>query len=276
MLPIKKQKSAEIISVERRFNKKRNKVIERIFFWSLILFLFFSFFARNNFKSVRNPNPELFSEPIRSELSDKKDIEFYSDGFKFTLTPLYEYEMSVLVVNRLSYNWFSLTRADSAFPMDLCVTWGENIRNGAYRHPSVTFRQDVRFCFGNWERESNFTWKEVSNNHLVIKDEEILKKAISIVSGDQIRLKGKLVNVKTENIDGELGKYENQISNWSSSTKLGDSGPGACEVVLVEKLEIIKKGNPFFFYGFKIALYILTGIVFWKIAAFFWELWRGR
>jgi hypothetical protein len=38
--------------------------------------------------------------------------------------------------------------------------------------------------FGNWSNEANFSWAEVSNNHLVIMDEKILKKALSVVEGD--------------------------------------------------------------------------------------------
>lgn len=250
--------------------------MERIFFWSLLLFLIFSFFARHNFKSVSSPERELFSEPVRSQLSDDSKIEFSQEGFAFTLTPLYEYEMSGLVVNKLNYELFSLTRSDNIFPVDLCLTWGENVESGAYRHKSIGFRQDARFCFGYWSSEANFSWAEVSNNHLVIKDKEIRKKAMSIVEGDQIRLKGKLVNVESRNVDGELGRYENQISNWNSSVKLGDSGAGACEIIFVEELEIIKKGNPIFFHGFQVALWIFLAFVFWKIVIFFYELWRER
>ena len=110
----------------------------------------------------------------------------------------------------------------------------------------------------------------------MIEDEAIRKKAMSIVEGDQIHLRGKLVNVKAENMDGNLGKYENQISNWNSSVKLGDSGAGACEVIFVEELEILKKGNPFFFHGFKFALYALLSIIFWKVGVFFYEIWREK
>lgn len=276
MLPIKGQKGKSIDYTENKFNRQRKKRVERIFFWSLVLFLVFSFFARHNFKSVSSPDSELFSEPVRSQLLDDKKIEFSQDGFAFTLTPLYEYEMSALVVNKLNYELFSLTRSDNIFPVDLCLTWGENVKSGAYRHKSIGFRQDARFCFGYWNSEANFSWAEVSNNHLVIRDKEIRKKAMSIVEGDQIRLKGKLVNVEAKNVDGELGKYENQISNWNSSVKLGDSGAGACEVIFVEELEIIKKGNPLFFYGFQVALWFFLVFVFWKITIFFYELWHNK
>ncbi len=269
-------KVEKINYIEAKFKNKLRERIERTLFWLLAVFLVVSFFARNNFKTVKHPNPDLFNEPERSSLLNNTPIEFSKDSFNFVLTPLYEYEMAALVVNRLDYTWFSLTRAESAMPMDLCVTWGENIKNGLYRDSSVHFRQDHRFCFGSWGRESDFSWAEVSNNHLVIENEAIRKKALSIVEGDQIRIKGKLVNVAVENTDGKLGKYEAQIGNWNSSIKLGDNGAGACEVVFVEDLEIIKKGNPIFFYGFKISLFLLIIFVSWKIILFFWEILRNK
>jgi len=266
-----KTKTKKIDYIEKRRKARKIKKIERIFFWSLVVFVIFSFFARNNFKSVELPNPELFNEPVKSKLLSSEVIEFSQDGFRFTLTPLYEYEMSALVVNRFDYTWFSLTRANSAAPMDLCVTWGENVRTGAYRHPSVSFRQDFRFCFGNWELGSNFKWAEVSNNHLIIEDPEIRKRALSIVEGDQIRLKGKLVNMKAENEDGNPGKYEDQMRNWNSSIRLGDSGAGACEVIFVEELEIIEKGNVFYREGFKVSLGLLLLFIVWKVIEFFFK-----
>ncbi len=271
-----KVKNQNIDYVEKKFQQRLKNKIEKFLFWSLVIFVIISFFGRNNFRTVKNPDPALFEEPKKSALLDSELIEFSEDGFDFILTPLYEYEMSVLVVNRFDYTWFSLTRADSAIPMDLCVTWGDNVENGAFRHSSVSFRQDFRFCIGSWERGANFSWAEVSNNHLIIKDPDIRKKAMSIIEGDQIRLKGKLVNLKAENKNGKTGKYEAQTRNWNSSIKLGDSGAGACEVILVEDLEIIKKGNPIFFYGFKISSLMLAIFVGWKIILFFWEILRNK
>ncbi len=110
----------------------------------------------------------------------------------------------------------------------------------------MKFRQDMRFCFGNWDNSSGFKLSEVSNNHLVIENEALREKAFSINEGDQIRIKGKLVNVKVVNLDGKLEKYESKSLSRNSSVKLGDSGAGACEVIYVEELEVIKKSNTFF------------------------------
>lgn len=254
--------------VSGRIKLKKINRIKRSAFLFLIAFLIFSFFARNNFKSVKFINPELFNEPIKSELSSNKPIEFQREGFQFHLKPLYEYEMSALVMNRFDYTWFSLTRADSGVPMDLCVTWGDNLKSGVYRHPSLKVRQDFRFCFVWLDNGVDFNPKEFSNNHLIIRDEAIRKKAFSVNEGDQIRLKGKLVDLKAENIDGKFKRAEGGMRDWRSSTTLADDGAGACEVIFVEELEIIKKGNPFFAYGFKISLFLLIALILWKIGLF--------
>lgn len=274
MQPLQKQKNIDYKGV--RFRSQKNKKIERIFFWSLVFFVIFSFFARNNFKSVKESDPELFNKPVKSKLVDDSLIEFSQNGFDYKVKPLYEYEMSALVVNRMNYTILSLSRTSSVFPVDLCVTWGKNVESGAYKHPSVRFRQDIRFCFGNWSNDSGFKWQEVSNNHLVIRDEKLRKKALSINEGDQIRVKGKLVNVRVQSSDGSLQKYERESSSWNSSVNLGDSGAGACEVIFVEELEIIKKSNSVFHYGFKVGIALLLSFVLWKVFSFFFEFSRDE
>lgn len=274
MQPLQKQKNIDYSEV--KFKSQESKKIERIFFWSLVFFVVFSFFARNNFKSVKEPNPELFNKPVKTKLVDNSLIEFSQNGFDYEVKPLYEYEMSALVVNKMDYTILSLSRTSSVFPVDLCVTWGNNLKSGAYRHPSVGFHQNFRFCFGDWSDSSGFRWHEVSNNHLVIKDESLRKKALSINEGDQVRIRGKLVNVHVQSSDGSLQKYESESSSWNSSTKLGDSGAGACEVIYVEDIEIIKKGNSIFHYGFKIGAALLLSFVVWKVFGFFFELSRDE
>lgn len=235
-----------------------------------------TFFTRNNFKTVKNPRAELFNEPIQTNIENPELIKFHKDGYDFTLTPFFDYEMNALVVNRFDYTWFSLQRTDSAFPLDLCVTWGKNIESGAYLDRSLHFRQDGRFCYANWSYASGFDWGEVSNNHLVIKDDVLQKKAFSISEGDQVRIRGKLVSVEAKNADGQLEKYESSLSKWSTSTTRGDSGAGACEVIYVEELEILEKANPISYYGFWIGLWLLLAFVAWRVLAFFWEMVRGR
>ena len=52
-----------------------------------------------------------------------------------------------------------------------------NVKNGIYREKSLHFRQDGRFCWADWSHQTNFNWGEASNNHLVIKDDLLRKKA---------------------------------------------------------------------------------------------------
>ncbi len=248
----------------------------RWIFLILLITMAITFFTRNNHRSVENPLSVLFDEPQQTKIEQAENIKFEKDGFSYDLEPLYEYEINGLVVNRFDYTWFSLTRTDNVFPIDLCMTWGNNIKNGTYRDRSVDFRQNGRWCFANWGPDINFDFDEVSNNHLVIDDKQIEKLAFSINEGDQIRIKGKLVNVEAENVDGESQKYEPTLSSWRSSTNRDDSGGGACEVIYVEELEILQKGNFISFWLFKISFWGLIIFVGWKILVFFWEVFRGK
>ena len=93
---------------------------------------------------------------------------------------------------------------------------------------------------------------QVSNNHLVIDSEKIEKKINQLSVGDQIKIKGKLVNVHAENL-GKPGKYDPKLFEWNSSTKREDTGGGACETIYIEDIEIIKKGNAISYYLNKIS-----------------------
>jgi len=74
------------------------------------------------------------------------------------------------------------------------------------------------------------------------------------------------VNVKATNI-GEAGKYDPEYFELNSSTGRGDSGAGACEILLVEDIEIIKKGNQIYHVlyrwgGYLLVLLIILNIIY--------------
>ena len=60
--------------------------------------------------------------------------------------------------------------------------------------------------------------------------------------GDQIKIKGQLVNVKAKST-GETNFYEPDQVQLKTSTTRADSGPGACEIINVKSAEVLKKAN---------------------------------
>lgn len=224
-----------------------------------------TFFSRNNLRGVSEISPEVLRQPVQTETYNSQAIEFTKDGYAYNLTPLYDYEISGLVVGKMDYRIFSLSKLDSVFPFDLCLTWGSNVSGGLYRDRRVRFSQDCRWCWAYWEGGVTVDLNELSNSHLLVNRDDILKLLKSIVRGDQIRIKGKLVNV----IARPTGKTGQPDVTWKSSVSRTDGGAGACEVVFVEEMEILKAANVVSRILFKISSYGLLLLIAWGVIGFF-------
>ena len=216
--------------------------INKILFWLFLLIIIITFFTRNNYRNVDIVSPEVIGEPKQSEVFDNSIIKFTKDDYEYELTPLYDYEINGMIVHKMDYTWFSIYKRDSVFPIDLCLIWGDNVANKVYKHKNLKFSQDFRFCLYHWRGKIDFNHNQLSNNHLVIDNKELEKKLNKLSTGDQIKITGKLVNIKAENI-GEPGKYDPEYFNWKSSINRKDSGGGACETIYIEDIEIIEKSN---------------------------------
>jgi len=236
----------------------------------LIIFIVFvvTFFTRNNLRGVNEIMPDLLREPRQTQVYGQKEITFIRDGYKYHLMPICDYEISALVVGKMDYRFFSIDRLDSVFPIDLCLIWGNNVAGKVYRNSAVSFSQDCRWCWANWSAGVKFNLSEISNNHLLINDRQIMRKAKDILRGDQIVIKGELVNVIAE----AIGKEGGSTRTWNSSVSRTDSGAGACEVIYVKNLEILKKSNIISRVLFRLSVYALFLIIIWGII----NLFRGN
>jgi hypothetical protein len=242
----------------------RVSILNFLFVIFLILFLI-TFFSLDSYKSIKDIHPKILEVPVQQKITESKIIKFTKDGFSYTLTPLYEYDISGLVVSRLKYNsWYSLSRVDSVFPMDICLIWGDNVKKGFFRNKSLSFKQDFRFCLYSHSGDLTFNEEELGNNHLVIESDRLLRAVQKIKVGDQIRLKGKLVNVKAVAV-GNVRMYEPKTITWFTSTSRFDKGAGACEVLFLEDIEILKANNSASFVIFSISKYALILIFLLKI-----------
>lgn len=245
------------------------EILKKIVFFSLLLIFAVTFFTKNNYKNVDDINPEVLKEPFQIELGEKNTFTFQKDEYEYEVTPLYYYELSGLVVHKMNYTLFSIYKMDSVFPADFCMIWGDNVKNKIYKDKSLKFSQDMRFCFAQWSGKINFNIENLSNNHLLTGNKDLMKKIKSVSAGDQVKIKGELVNVKAKNLESE-GKYDPKYSEWSSSTTREDTGAGACEVIYLEDIEILKKGNiishelnKISFYG--LIIYIILGVAFFIV-----------
>jgi len=234
--------------------------IVSLFVWAL------TFTPGDNYKRVTSPEPELFSQPLQAPPADTKPIVITRNNYHYLLKPLYDYTINALVVSKMDYSIIT-GKLGSIFTIDLCLVWGKNVENGLYRAKTIRFSQDCRWVFAEWYEPLAFDMNECSNNHLVIDRRDILKTAKGIQVGDQIRIRGLLVSMDA--IPFGKGKTdEGSFSYWKSSTNRSDKGAGACEVIYVKELTVLKRLDPWKVTAHRIALYGMVATVIIGLALF--------
>ena len=90
-------------------------------------------------------------------------------------------------------------------------------------------------CYYEYPAGVAFSESEVSNNHPITDSPAVRRQIDGLRRGDQVHLRGRLVGYR-DRLWGEFWR--------NSSLTRGDSGNGACEVVFVEEVEVLKPANP--------------------------------
>jgi len=191
------------------------------------------------------------SEPEQKERSERA-IKLDWKGAHYVLYPVAEYDIRGMVVTRNDIRGFTdiYHTSSSVDVVDVCLIWGDNTREAVYRNSE--FWSEPFSC---WYRPKNdrgaaaFHSDQLSNTHLLAKDESLAKQLNSIRLGDQIRLTGKLVNYHPAGASEQMRK---------SSLVRSDSGNGACEVMYVEAVQFLNRANP----GWN-KLYSAAKSIFW-------------
>lgn len=142
----------------------------------------------------------------------------------YLVTPVAQYQISGRVVARNSY-W--LGREAELSPIDVGLAWG--LVSDQATVDRMQFNLSLRYL--RWASSDlaemrNAIDSHLSNNHLIPATPEIAEQLKEISVGQVVTLYGKLVNIDAT--DGW---------SWHTSTSRTDSGPGACEVLYVERIE---------------------------------------
>ena len=239
----------------------KKNIIKFIFFISLIVFGF-SLFQKDNLPDKNEIVPRLFQEPIQKEIS-QSPFEVAQNGIVYTITPLYDYELSGLIVSQHhSDSWWDYYHrkwGDLINIKDICVVWGENINSEVY--------QKMKFSSGSWtcyfrsdtrEEWLKFRHDSLSNNHLLVSDQTIKKTVLAAEKGDQIYLKGYLASYSKS--DG--------FSRGTSISRT-DQGNYSCETIFITDFQILKKGNPGWRFAFTLSKYLIIICLILSIASLF-------
>jgi hypothetical protein len=243
--------------------------VKKYVFWSLVWIFIFSFFLRKDLRSISQIAPEVLQEPQQVKIVQTAPIEFTRNNYRFTVTPLYRYSISGLVVSKFDYGKIPLTRSDQAFPVDFCLIWGSNAANKVHQKKTIRFSQDCRWCQVEWSRTvEGFSMHKLSNNHLLVDNDLLEKKVRSILRGDQVQINGLLVSLKAVNIS-KSDTFNPVHASWISSVTREDVGAGACEVIYVQDVKILKKGHPAYVFIFKTSFFLLLIMIGWFIFSLF-------
>ncbi len=213
-----------------------------------------SWWRRGALPYAHQIHPDLNMAPIQ-EKTTRDAFAFEHLGARFRVTPLAEYEMWGLVVSHNDINSFADIYHDenSVDVKDLCTIWGSNVETNDFR--KVQFKSDCYVCRFRYRSGTKFNHAELANTHLLSSDPEVLRGIGAVRKADQIRLKGVLVNYRAEGTTWER----------KSSLTRKDTGMGACEVMFVEEVEVLRRGTPMWYAAFDAAKIALILFVVLKI-----------
>ena len=208
------------------------KSINKLVFYASLILLETSCWPRNDFPEDMSIPPALLEPPLQ-QIAETPPFTVTDNETDYLIEPRYEYDLHGLVVSYAHHNGnYSLHRLwnDHINVADVCVVWSENanpadLNNISFWNGKFTcnFQTDDA---GTWER---FRENQISNNHLLTDDHRIRKTIKRLRIGDQIRMRGWLVN------------YSNDAGfSRGTSTTRDDRGNGACETIYLESFEILQ------------------------------------
>jgi hypothetical protein len=144
----------------------------------------------------------------------------------FTIRPVANFQLEARVLGRRDYRRGIEARLS---PMDLALGWGPMSRPEILE--KIRIRQSNRFYY--WSTpEFPIPRREIethsANMHMIPADASIAEALSRVRASDTVRLLGYLVNV--DRSDGW---------RWRTSLTRTDTGRGACEIILVRRVEIL-------------------------------------
>lgn len=198
---------------------------------------FIIFFDKSNVPPKSQIASDLYKNPKQSQ-ANIKPFKITKEKIAYTVTPVAGYELYGLVVlyndNEAYSDVAHKSTGDYLNTRNLCVVWGANIKSEAYLH--VNYKNNDVTCFATTSSEqegwlAKFKNENFSNNHILPSNNKLYELIKSVRSGDQIYLKGYLVNYGAE--------------KWLKKTSLTrmDLGNNSSEVIWVTEFKMLKRGH---------------------------------
>ena len=227
----------------------RRRLLQRLFVFACALTAL-AWWQRGDLPTVDELRQEMFRVPVQTE-TDARPFDFTYKGKRVEVEPVADYEMWGLVVSHNNIKSIADIYHDSSSvdTKDLCVVWGDSLRNASYLQ--VDFWSGPWTCYFRYPQGTPFEGMDLGNNHLITGDAALRKKLSSVRIGDQVRVKGRLVNYR----------MEDWREFWRrSSTVRHDAGNGACEVIYFDDLEVLEAGTPLWYLLYRLGMGLLVAV----------------
>jgi hypothetical protein len=144
----------------------------------------------------------------------------------YTIAPLEDFQIEARVLSRKEYRQ---DREAQLAPTDLALGWGPMAEDAVLADIDISQRNRWYFWRAN---ELPIPAREISNHsanvHVIPASAAAAEALARVDVDDRIRLAGKLVEVRAE--DGW---------RWRSSLSRTDTGGGSCELLWLERLEVL-------------------------------------
>lgn len=142
----------------------------------------------------------------------------------YRLQPLAAFSLNGRILHRKNYRY---DREAKLVPTDLALGWGAMSNQAVL--DQVEISQSSRFYFYEYRNPPPIPQDEIAchsaNMHIIPADAAVGSVCRSLREGELVRLEGKLVEATGP-----------EIGTWRSSLRRDDTGRGACELFLVEKV----------------------------------------
>lgn len=161
-------------------------------------------------------------EPLQTEAHDEAPVRLG----RWLLTPRADYDITARILSSEAYHFDQLA---DLIPEDLALGWGPMSDNRILADFEIS--QSVRFY--SWRPRGplpiarDSVVSHSANTHVIPADPRIRAQLQALRVGDVVRLSGTLVD----------GTRDDGAWIRTSLTRL-DSGPGACEIMLVRSVEL--------------------------------------
>lgn len=177
----------------------------------------------------------LASDPVQTATT-RPPFDVCRQGVTYHIKPIADYEIRGLVVSyHNSDSFLDIYHGlwgDKLNLRDLGLVWGHNALSGVYRDVKFHSRDFTLFFRTDSDAVlSQFRFDQISNNHLLAAEPDLVRSLRQIGRGDQVALRGVLC------------EYSHPGGKRSTSLTRKDQGNGACETLFVDSVAVVREAN---------------------------------